>query len=141
MGLNPGLLCVSHVSFRGTQTPLMDKCCSWYRENDATHLPPETVKIITGMHRISLKKRIPLPFFNTYLWEQRTSPAVPFLRWHRFCRAQAGALCRLHPVLGQRKALRGTSQSAKQERDPRLLVTDLSSNHSITLFYVLFYCT
>lgn len=135
MGLNPALLCVSHVSFRDTQTPLMDKRCSWYKENDATHLPPETIKIITGMHRISLKKLIPLPFFNTLCVGTENKPSSAFFEVVSLLQGTGGALCRLHPALGH------TSLSAQQERDPRLLVTVLSCNHSITLFYVLFYCT
>ena len=80
--------------------PLMDKLCAWYRENDATQLPPETVKIITGMHRISLKKRISLPFFSMLCVWTENKPSSAFFEVASLLQGTGGALCRFHLAVG-----------------------------------------
>lgn len=146
--LNGALLLISLVSLGTGWTWLIGKLCSL--EKCEGYCLPQGAGWLgwacPGPDTVAVRRcEFAFPYFPPCVCEQTATPQCPFLRFHCICRAPPPACMYtgFPSPSGGEKALLGHVPELQEKEGETiwLLITVLSCNHSITPFYVLFYCT
>lgn len=150
-GFKPTLLLISLMSLGSQKTWLISKFCSlvkwkWYLAT-SWGCCDNYMNTKDLAYSSFPKVWLSFPFFSTLCaWIENNVNSAFFFFWGLIAsvgHAPMLALCAGYPQQWGRKITWwGMSQSSREEEETWwLLVTALSCNHSITPFYVLFYCT